>query len=443
MSEILVWLNSHLLIATNICTCIFEMFVFWDVGKSFLQPRFDEQWKKYFVLLGMVTLNQVSNIYGNSTMIFITSSVTYCVGTFILFVGSVWWRSIYVVFFIIIQDISELILYLIAFGIGVKDISSEYILWYAGSGMISKLIAFFILLLVAKGFSKGRIGRLPQKTFFTFLVMPVSSMFILFSVMSFQGGDTTNNTLYIALLISSIAVLFANAILLHIFEDYAVTLEIKNQYELEEQITELEVEHYQRIEKLNRKNSRYLHNIKHIIQSVDGLLACGEAEQAGRILKEINEEIIEANKVQYCSHSLLNAILGSKKDLADKAGIKFEVEIETVIDTGALVPKELIIVLGNLLDNAIEAASEVLQSGFVETTIDMKNNGSMLFIYVKNNYKTEPKKRGGRLVSRKRGNNHYGHGLDSIRAAVRRCNGVESILFEDKIFIHQVVLSTV
>lgn len=441
MSEILVWLNSHLLIATNICICIFEMFVFWDVGKSFLQPRFDERWKKYLVLLGMAILNQISNIYGNSTIVIVTFFAVCWAGTLILFVGSVWWRNIYAVFFVITQCISELILYLIAFGIGVKDIGSEHILRYAGFGMISKLIAFLILLLVAKGFSKGHIGRLPQKTFFTFLIMPVSSMFILFSVMSFGGG--ANDSLYIALLVSSIAVLFANAILLHIFEDYAVTMEIKNQYELEEQITELEVEHYQRIEKLNRKNSRYLHNIKHIIQSVDGLLACGEAEQAGRILKEINEEIIEANKVQYCSHSLLNAILGSKKDLADEAGIKFEVEIETVIDTGALVPKELIIVLGNLLDNAIEAASEVLQSGFVETTIDMKNNGSMLFIYVKNNYKTEPKKRGGRLVSRKRGNNHYGHGLDSIRAAVRRCNGVESILFEDKIFIHQVVLSTV
>lgn len=392
MSEILVWLNSHLLIATNICICIFEMFVFWDVGKSFLQPRFDERWKKYLVLLGMAILNQISNIYGNSTIVIVTFFAVCWAGTLILFVGSVWWRNIYAVFFVITQCISELILYLIAFGIGVKDIGSEHILRYAGFGMISKLIAFLILLLVAKGFSKGHIGRLPQKTFFTFLIMPVSSMFILFSVMSFGGG--ANDSLYIALLVSSIAVLFANAILLHIFEDYAVTMEIKNQYELEEQITELEVEHYQRIEKLNRKNSRYLHNIKHIIQSVDGLLACGEAEQAGRILKEINEEIIEANKVQYCSHSLLNAILGSKKDLADKAGIKFEVEIETVIDTGALVPKELIIVLGNLLDNAIEAASEVLQSGFVETTIDMKNNGSMLFIYVKITIKQSQRKEG-------------------------------------------------
>lgn len=442
MSGVIEWLNSHLLLVINICISVFEMFVFWDVGKSFLKPRFDERWKKCLILLGMVILNQISNMYGNIIVVMSTFFLICWIGAIGLFSGSFKWRSIYAVFFVITQCVSELVLYLIAFGIGVRDISDEYLLRYASFGMISKLIAFLILLFGAKGFSKGHIGRLPWKTFYTYLVMPVSSMFLLFSVMLFQRNDNVDSSVYIALLISGIAVLFANAILLYIFEGYAVSIEIKKQYEFKEQITALEIKHYKQLELLNEKNSQYLHNIKHILQSAESLLACGEVDQTRKILKDVKAEIADTNRVRYCSHSIINAILCSKKDLAERMGVDFRVEIETLIYTGRLEPKELIIVLGNLLDNAIEAASEILQGGFVETSIDMKNAEALLSIYVKNNYETEPKKSGGRLVSRKRGNRRHGHGLDSISAIVKRCNGIENISYGDKIFIHQVVLGT-
>lgn len=436
------WLSNYLFTMINICICGFETFTFWDVGKSFLHPRFKTWWKNWSILLGLVVLNQMVNTWGNPSVVLVSFFLLYCVCAIILFTDYFIWKSIYVIFFGVVQSVSELVFYLIAFGIGVKDISREFVWQYAIFGMISKLIAFFILLLAAKKFSKGQIGQLPWKIFCTYLVMPVSSMFILFSVMSFQNNGDATHSVYVGLVLSSVAVLIANAILLHIFEGYAASMEMKKRFALREQKAELEIKYYQQLESINQKNSCYLHNIKYILQSAESLLASGETLQAREVLNRANQEIICTNPVRYCSHSILNAILCSKRELAESIGIDYQVEAEVMMDTGKLEAEELIIVLGNMLDNAIEAAAKLSDKGFVKTRLRMKNRGTFLSISVENNYNEEPERRGNRLVSQKRGKEEYGYGLESVSKIVERCNGIENISYKDKIFIHQVALST-
>lgn len=440
------WLSAYLLFLVNTCISCFEVYIFWEAGKSFLPLRWCEKQKRNaVVLVGMVIVNVIMGYLLMPETLFVSCVIINLGAACWLFGGSILWKIIYVTFYMVVQTTSELIFYVIAFGIGVElDAGNKSeILWeYAIFGMISKLVAFFILILVMRSFSKGQIGKLPWRTFMAYLIMPLSSMFILFSAMSFQSEDAVTYTVQIGLVVSSVAVLAANAVLLHVFEEYAKSMELKRSVALSEQKVSLEAEHYQQLEDINRKNSRHLHDIKHILQSVRRLIESGETEQAQMVLQNVHQDIVFTDHIQYCRHSIINAVLSAKRDLAKKLEVDYQVEVDACVDTGSLRPEEVIGVLGNLLDNAIEAAADVPGGGYVRTHIRLKNHGTFLVIRVENNYEREPECQGNQLVTRKAEKERHGIGLKSISWVVKKHNGIEKILYENKIFIHQVALST-
>ncbi|MCH5251607.1 MAG: GHKL domain-containing protein [Lachnospiraceae bacterium] len=436
------WLASHLVTLTNMGLCCFEAFMFWDVGKSFLKLRFKNYWENFLILAGLILIRQILTAREGPTTVFIAFLSGYFICSIILFSDYILWKSIYVIFFAVVQCVSELIFYIAAFGIGIQDIGPESAWQYVIFGLISKLVAFLILVVVAKGFSPGQIGQLPWKTFFAYSIMPVASFFILFFTMSFPPGNGESNTMSAGLVVSSVAVLTANAVLLHIFEGYAENMEIKRQAELSEQKASLEAKHYEQLEKINQESSQHMHDVKHILQSANLLLGSGEIEQAQKVLSNVHENMVHTEQERYCRHSIINAVLCSKQEVARAYGIQYQVEVEPVIDSGVLRPEDLIVVLGNLLDNAIEAASELQRNGFIRVFIKMRNRGTFLSISVENNYREEPERSGNRLITRKRKNETHGWGLRSISRIVKSCNGMENIFYENKVFIHQVVLGT-
>ncbi|MCH5264502.1 MAG: GHKL domain-containing protein [Lachnospiraceae bacterium] len=436
------WLYDNLLIFVNICISSFEAFMLWEAGQSFFHPRFQKGWKTFCVLGIMVAANFAASTLLPADLLLFCCFLIDFAAVYILFDNNILWKGVYVTFFIVVQCASELLLYVFTFGSDLAQLveNRNSLQSYIMAAMICKLIAFCILLLAVKGLSKGRIGRLPGRVFISYLIMPISSLLILFLVMSYCS-EVAGQSVSIVLVICSIGVLIANAILLYIFEGYAESMELKEAIALSEQKASLEAKHYQQLEEINRKNLQHVHDIKHILQSADNLIEIGESGKAREVLHSMNELIIHTNNTRYCQNSIINAVLNSKKELAESLALDYQAEVDAVLQNGSIKPEELIVVLGNLLDNAIEAAAKVPEGGYIRTKIQMKNRGTFLSICVENNYEEELKIRGGQLISSKKDAGMHGLGLQSINKTVKKRNGVESISYDNKIFIHQVVLS--
>lgn len=83
---------------------------------------------------------------------------------------------------------------------------------------------------------------------------------------------------------------------------------------------------------------------------------------------------------------------------------------------------ELGIVLGNLFDNAIEAAS---QCKLQERNIYLKigNMNQMFLLYMKNNSVKEPWIKNGRFMTTKKDSFAHGLGVESVKRIVEKQNG--------------------
>ena len=132
-------------------------------------------------------------------------------------------------------------------------------------------------------------------------------------------------------------------------------------------------------------------------------------------------------------------MISSKLALAEQERIKTKVNIEYPHNTN-IRSVDLTTILGNLLDNALEAVQTAPNDlRFLNLTIRRIN--AMLIIKVENGYGNAPKREGGKLLTLKTDKAFHGWGLKSVQTAADRYDGTISTNDKDGIFQSVVTLS--
>ena len=137
--------------------------------------------------------------------------------------------------------------------------------------------------------------------------------------------------------------------------------------------------------------------MKNHLNIIGTFLRDNEIEQAKEYFQELNQEFASNLKV-YCPNKIVNAVLNSKEQLALDSNIlcDFQIDLETSPKIDDI---DLCSILGNTIDNAIEALRKVPQLS--ERTLSLKaryTNG--FFSYeIKNTKINEIRKKGGRFLT--------------------------------------------
>ena len=125
--------------------------------------------------------------------------------------------------------------------------------------------------------------------------------------------------------------------------------------------------------------------------------------------------------------------------LAEQKQIKTKVNIEYPHNTN-IRSVDLTTILGNLLDNALEAAKTAPDRlRFLNLTIRRIN--AMLIIKVENGYGNTPTEENGKLLTSKTDKAFHGWGLKSVQTAADRYDGTISTDYKGGVFQSIVTLS--
>jgi len=187
--------------------------------------------------------------------------------------------------------------------------------------------------------------------------------------------------------------------------------------------------YHQSMEDMYRKLSILRHDYKYHLKTINNLFNSGKLEDAKRYLDDIQKEVPENKLRHYCSNAVFNALLSSYAERCEKLNIKFKTELG--LPESISIPNyEISIILGNLLENAVEACEKLKHGGEIE--LDIKTQGSYLAIMAKNNFTGECT-----LTSSKK---NGGFGLQSVRAIAMRYEGHTLTEFEGDVFKIYVML---
>ena len=95
---------------------------------------------------------------------------------------------------------------------------------------------------------------------------------------------------------------------------------------------------------------------------------------------------------------------------------------------------DLCAVLGNLLDNALEAAGQVAEPEQRLICLTIRRIHQMVVIKVENSFEVPPITEGKLLKTTKEDNGLHGWGLKSIQAAAEKYDGMVQTSYTDQIF---------
>ncbi|MBD5460970.1 MAG: GHKL domain-containing protein [Lachnospiraceae bacterium] len=176
--------------------------------------------------------------------------------------------------------------------------------------------------------------------------------------------------------------------------------------------------HLGEVQSIYKEMRGYKHDFHNHLQTLKGQLEAGELERAIAYIEQLDSQLMNVDTVLKTGNISLDAILSAKLAQAKAAGIAVTVKAN-VPDNLLLTDLELSILVGNLLDNAIEACAAAEGQRFIRIFMGMK--GKMLYFSMLNSAGQKEQKKGSLFASHKRG--FHGFGLRRVEAILREHDG--------------------
>lgn len=192
----------------------------------------------------------------------------------------------------------------------------------------------------------------------------------------------------------------------------------KTYLKLAEYQAEQSKQHLGEVQGIYREMRGYKHDFHNHLQTLKGQLEAGEVNRALAYIKELDTQLINMDTLVKTGNVSLDAILSAKIAQAKAKNILVTLKVN-VPDKLLLSDLELSIVVGNLLDNAIEACMVSQGERFLRIFMGMK--GKMLYFSLLNSAGEKAHKKGTLFSSQKKG--LHGFGLRRAEAILKEHGG--------------------
>ncbi len=195
---------------------------------------------------------------------------------------------------------------------------------------------------------------------------------------------------------------------------------------------------YQALSRTYEGNAKLYHNLHNHIEAIYQCLNQGDIQEAVRYCEDLRTPVREISQTVWTGDKALDYLISSKMSLAEQEHIKTKVNIEYPHNTN-IRSVDLTTILGNLLDNALEAVETAPDElRFLNLTIRRIN--AMLIIKVENGYGNAPAENGGKLTTSKADKASHGWGLKSVQTAADRYYGTITTDYKNGVFQSVVTL---
>lgn len=177
------------------------------------------------------------------------------------------------------------------------------------------------------------------------------------------------------------------------------------------------------------------HDFRHHIAALQALLEENETEKARAYLAQLQESQTSRPLLVNCRHPVLDTVLNQKAYAAREWEIDFHCELNDL--SGVSIPdRDLAVVLGNLLDNALEACQRLSpgQVRWVRVKLLHSREDRQLFLSIENS--SPPLEiKGEVLPTTKAEPTLHGYGLPNVFAVLKRYQGDWTMTCQDGAFL--------
>ena len=297
----------------------------------------------------------------------------------------------------------------------------------------AKIIVFFLSWLVF-GVCKRKAG---SHTIVSWLLLsiPLPTVVLLLMVDFFQAVLNWYNIKYsitwtgpispqfILATIVTIFVVTFNSSALYLIHISEYSAKQKTAMNLLRQQMNIQLESYRALEKSYRDQRAAAHDFSHHVNTIHTLLERGEQDALLDYVNQLQETQTTRIFTIYSHHPIIDAILNQKHQAAQEKGIDMQVTVNDL--SGIRLPLDhLVVLLSNLLDNAIEGCSDdkqIRMSFIAEDTIFLSIDNTAAPVNIVD----------GQVRTSKGDPQQHGFGLNNVKMILNGLQAEYTIQYQD------------
>ncbi len=215
---------------------------------------------------------------------------------------------------------------------------------------------------------------------------------------------------------------------------------ISRQYEMEKELAELKSEQAELLERdyltLNQAyevNAKLFHDFHNHIGVLQQLLSHQKMQEAEEYLNSLQAPVREMTDTIWTGDETIDYLINSKASKAKSDKTEFQAQVEFPRHT-SIRSADLCAILGNFLDNALEAARQIPETRRRYIRLTIRRINHMLVIKVENSFEGNLIKEGDTLRTTKAEGGLHGWGLKSAQAAAGKYSGCVQTTCADGVF---------
>lgn len=386
----------------------------------------------YFIVFGVLDF-----VYLNSYTSSVLSSVLALIVIFSLSISyhielkmKIVFSILYAVLLTLVNFISLYILYPFnAANLGVSNPVNiaEYVI-LSKSVLLSCLIMFVIILII-RFVVKRRSFPLHYRYYLLFLTIPAISIYQV-NVLSMYSEK---NMYYF---ISIFSFLFLNVFIMYILDNMIEKFQLMHEnMQLQDQM-DYQDANYEKTVHSFKQIKRIIHDTHQQFLYIEQCIEKNELAEAKQHIQTTLNKVEDAYQRVNTGNLVVDALVTNALNIGQANGIQIDTQLQLYSQHIQIERYDLCVVLGNMLDNAIEASKKIKIAEDRYILIKIQSSSSHLSIHILNHMEQGA----GQLQSQKLNPDYHGIGLTNIDRICDKYGGNMTIESKHQVFNNMVVI---
>lgn len=282
-------------------------------------------------------------------------------------------------------------------------------------GIIIIRIISYVVVLSIENYKNIRQGDVVSKIYWLCIVIiPIGTLYLLVTIF------IADNATFTSVFISTVIVLLINFATFYLYDD----LSRKLSDEMEKKLMTQQNRYYKNQFELMKTSQETTKSLKHDLKNhLTCIYALAKDEKSDGLVDYLSEalEVVDTKKELAATGNItIDSIINFKlQDVReDNIDITVELNIPSELNIQSF---DMTVILGNLLDNAINAVSKLDKNRYIK--IGMKYTKGRLIIKVCNSYNGILNEKEGEFLTTNKDKDNHGIGLQNVKSVLEKYNG--------------------
>ena len=276
--------------------------------------------------------------------------------------------------------------------------------------LVSNIVLYFIAVVLNKRLKRDQLDRVKPIEWISITVISLASLFMSVVIL-YECVDE------VKALIGGICIVAVNMFLIYAVDRLQRDYERELEYSLMEQENQAYKNQVDIISESEKRIRALRHDMKNHLMAVSKL---AEEENCKTVSEYVNGLMTEGT---------------APNSFSESADIEVQMKVPDKIDMDS---RDMVALLGNLLDNSVSAVTECRERRFIR--LKMEAERGIMIVEVENSYNGILNEKYGKLYSTKPESSSHGLGLYNVKRVVEKYNGEMRIEHDDNTFKVKVML---